>query len=136
MFVNVGNILRSAEKLNGQINHLTFQSQIQKTYAPDSHHLLAANVVASKWQEDNLLEHAMSEQIRQWLEIPGQDLTHLHTYTISHALPNQSPKSLASRGKIKQGNKLYLAGEASGNASINGALASGKKVAKAVLSDF
>jgi hypothetical protein len=74
------------------------------------------------------------DQLTGWFGRQTADWTHLRTYRIRRAQPDQSPPTLppgARPAAVAPG--VYLAGDHMETASINGALASGRRAAEAVL---
>lgn len=117
----------------GPINNLSIDSAVQPSYAPKGKHLLSATVVGEKWQHDSRLQEKVKKQIKGWMGVTPQ---HLHTYVIETALPTQDhpPPLLDYHHPRHEG--IYLAGEVVDSASINGALLSGKKIAKKIKWDL
>jgi predicted NAD/FAD-dependent oxidoreductase len=61
---------------------------------------------------------------------------HLRTYRIPYAQPEQAPPALTPwRREVRLRAGLYICGDHRDNASINGALESGRRAAEAVLED-
>jgi predicted NAD/FAD-dependent oxidoreductase len=64
------------------------------------------------------------------------DCRHLLTYRIPHALPAQAPPALSPVEKpARRSPGLYVCGDYLDTASIQGAMASGRRAAEAVLKD-
>jgi predicted NAD/FAD-dependent oxidoreductase len=61
----------------------------------------------------------------------------LKTYRILHAQPEQTPPALVPPERpARLADGLYVAGDHRTNASINGAMVSGRRAAEAVLQDL
>jgi len=73
-------------------------------------------------------------QAAGWFGGGPADWRHLRTVRVDHALPDESPAARRLRpagGPLDAG--LFLCGDHCGSASINGALASGRRCAESVL---
>src|SRR6266540_3091865 len=95
---------------SGPVSHCCVPSAVSPTYAPSGRHLVSVSVL-------------------------GKDL--LATYRIEHAQPAQPVGALDPPERpVRLEPGLYLCGDHRDNASINGALASGRRAAAAVLEDL
>jgi predicted NAD/FAD-dependent oxidoreductase len=77
------------------------------------------------------------KQLASWYGQKAHGWRHLRTYRITHALPAQPAPALSVPERpvrIRPG--LYVCGDHRDNASINGAMVSGKRAAGAVLEDL
>jgi predicted NAD/FAD-dependent oxidoreductase len=86
---------------------------------------------------DAAVERDVRHQMRQWF---GTDVVatwrHLRTYRIPWAQFDQSPGTLESGGRsVRCEPGLYICGDHVEHASINGAMAAGRRAAEAVLAD-
>ncbi|MCA0268950.1 MAG: FAD-dependent oxidoreductase [Bacteroidetes bacterium] len=123
----------------GPIHNLAVVSNAQPSYAPPGRHLVSVVVTGHPENTDEAtLEAAVRRQLGAWY---GQNLvsvwTHLKTYRIPYALPNQRPPALARRDadpRLDVGR--YRCGDYTETASINGALRSGRLAAEALLADL
>jgi hypothetical protein len=120
----------------GPINTLSLISAVQPAYSPEDFHLLSASIVDPAWMSKDSLEEDVKEEISHWLKIPKTHFIHLKTYDIPGALPMQDhPPPLSDYHHPRLAN-VYLAGELVDGASINGALASGRKIAERIIRDL
>lgn len=119
----------------GPLNSAVVVSQASERYAPPGAHLVAASVVGRAPQSERQmeqLEREVREQLQRWF---GPDVTRwavVGGYPIVQALPlcrhldwQQSPPRVADG--------IYLCGDYRESPSIQGALASGRRAAEAVL---
>jgi phytoene dehydrogenase-like protein len=131
---------------DGPVNHAAVMSNVSAEYAPAGAHLVCANVVGRAPQseaERAELEQEVRTQMRRWF---GQQVGQWEVvggYFIPHALPmqryaewEQGPTSVKSstsgRGKKEEAQEIFLCGDYCETASIQGALASGRRTAEAV----
>jgi predicted NAD/FAD-dependent oxidoreductase len=86
------------------------------------------------------LEKGVRKQLISWFGQEYDKLEHLKTMKIERALPDQSPPWLdMPRKAIKiddAGRTLYVCGDHRDNASINGAMVSGRRAAEQILKDL
>jgi phytoene dehydrogenase-like protein len=121
----------------GPVNNLCVPSQIAPSYAPAGRSLVSASVLGDPPQSDEELEAAVRAQLGGWFGPAVRDWRHLRTYRISHALPAKTPPSLepADRAvRLRPG--LSVCGDHRETASIQGAMASGRRAAQAVLEEL
>lgn len=86
---------------------------------------------------DPALLQPVVQQLRSWYGPIAEQMVHLRTYRIPDAQPDQAPPALAVPARpVRLGSGRYVCGDHRENASINGALASGRRAAEAVLSDL
>jgi phytoene dehydrogenase-like protein len=122
----------------GPVTTLCVPSRVAPAYAPPGAHLISAAVLGNPAETDEVLEAAVREQLGGWFG--GSEVAswrHLRTYRIPLALFDQCPGVLepASRPvRLQPG--LYVCGDHVENASINGAMAAGRRAAEAVVVDL
>ena len=120
----------------GPINNLAVMSQVSRRYAPKGQELIAASVVgvapgsngAIESLESAVREHAErwfgAEQVREWKPIGA--------YPIEYALPlARTTQWQASSARVMD--NLYTCSDAQEQPSLQGALASGRRAAEAIL---
>lgn len=118
----------------GPINHLAFPSVVQPSYAPAGKLLVAATVLDDPaWTgAPNLIEE-VQEQLVRWFGEAARRWRHLKSYYIERALPDQRmPPPLQGLYQIDRYPDIYLCGEYVDDASLNGALTSGRRAADAI----
>lgn len=122
---------------HGPVNHLAVMSNVAKSYAPAGAHLVCANVVGPNHLDEESLESAVRDQMASWFGEAARMWRKLRTYRIPHALPDQSPPALSEpRRPVRLRKGLYVCGDHVDQASINGAMESGRRAALAVLEDL
>ncbi|HRK32138.1 MAG TPA: NAD(P)/FAD-dependent oxidoreductase [Tepidisphaeraceae bacterium] len=121
----------------GPVNHLAVLTNAAKSYAPAGQHLISANVVGQQAMNEEQLLAAVRAQLTEWFGTEVAAWRHLKTYSIAHALPEQPAQSLAeARRPVRLQKGLYICGDHIDQASLNGAMESGRRAAEAVMEDF
>jgi len=122
----------------GPVNHLCVPSAVAPTYAPAGAALVSATVLERPGLPRGAdLEAAVLGQLADWFGSAVVGWRHLATYQIPHAQPVQPPGALdppARPVRVRPG--VYVCGDHRDNASIDGALTSGRRAADAVLEDL
>jgi hypothetical protein len=117
----------------GPINNLCVPSLVSPQYAPGKQHLVSVTVLGIHDDEARLLT-TVREQLNQWFGDQVNQWRHLRTYPIPQALPTQRPGDLTPGERpVMQRPGLYICGDHRDNASINGALTSGRRTAEAII---
>lgn len=122
----------------GPINNLCVPSLLSAAYAPPGRHLISASIVASRPAGvDRALWHAQLDeagraQLRSWFGAQVDSWVTLPTSEIPHAQPAQPSLQPVERS-VALGEGLYVCGDHRDQASINGALVSGRRAAEAIL---
>lgn len=112
----------------GPINNLCVPSVLSPSYAPAGQSLISVTSLS------NAGESAVLDQLEAWFGSPVTDWQHLRTYRIAYALPNQVVPALAvPEREVRRGPGLFVCGDHVDNASINGAMVSGRRAAQALL---
>jgi protoporphyrinogen oxidase len=117
----------------GPINNLCVPSQVAPTYAPAGRSLISVTVLEDHEDQDDLLRQVW-QQLESWFGSQVGSWSHLRSYSIPYALPVQEPPALEPVAKPSQvRDHLFVCGDYCETASINGAIASGRRAAEAVL---
>ncbi|MEM9065650.1 MAG: NAD(P)/FAD-dependent oxidoreductase [Planctomycetota bacterium] len=117
----------------GPVNHLAVPSAIQPCYAPVGRSLVYANTVGLPNASDDALEAAVRDQLGGWFPAGTGDWTLLRTLQIPNALPRAANWTVSPAPRRSGG--IYICGDHTHDPSINGALASGRIAAEAVITD-
>jgi phytoene dehydrogenase-like protein len=122
----------------GPVNNLCVPSAVAPTYAPPGAALISAAVIDRPGLPKGPdLEAAVLGQLADWFGSGVVAWRHLKTYHIPHAQPAQPPGTLDPHERpVRLRPGLYVCGDHRDTASINGALASGRRTADAVLEDL
>jgi phytoene dehydrogenase-like protein len=125
----------------GPVNHLAVMSSVAPAYAPAGHGLIYANTVGVPPVDDAALDAAARAQMRSWFGDRVDRWTLLRIVRIPCALPDQRVTSDAERvsaglrgprgAAVRPG--VYLCGDHRTNASIDGAMRSGRLTAETIL---
>jgi phytoene dehydrogenase-like protein len=121
----------------GPVNNFAVVSRVAPTYAPPGKHLVSLAVLGTHQLTDLQLGGFIIAQMKNWFGKVAASWQFLRSYRIQHAQPQQYPGALEPPQRpvrIRPG--VYVCGDHRDNASINGALASGRRAAEAVLSDL
>jgi phytoene dehydrogenase-like protein len=123
---------------DGPVNNLCVPSAVAPGYAPPGAALVSAAVLDRPGLPNGPdLEAAVLGQLADWFGSGVVAWRHLKTYHIPHAQPAQPPGTLDPPERpVRLRPGLYVCGDHRDNASINGALASGRRTADAVLEDL
>ena len=121
----------------GPVNNFAVMSQIAPSYAPVGKSLVAVSVLGMQQLTEQQLGGFIIAQMKNWFGPVARSWSYLKNYRIPHAQPQQFPGALepAQRPvRIRPG--IYLCGDHRDNASIHGAMVSGRRAAEAVLADL
>lgn len=128
--------------LNGEgkgcVNNVCVPSNVARSYAPEGQHLVSVSILGDRDEdEDREIDDEVRKDLKPWFGEQVESWRYLRTYKIKYALPDQSPPQLATPQRpVKLRPGIFVCGDHRDNASINGALASGRRTAEAVLSDL
>ncbi|MGV3525948.1 MAG: NAD(P)/FAD-dependent oxidoreductase [Candidatus Sericytochromatia bacterium] len=119
----------------GPINNAVVMSLAAPDYAPPGQHQLALSLLppalAQPWEQ---LWPRLQRQLRDWFPRHPQDWELLRDTVLPYSLPAQSVPLRAQTRRLEAG--LYLGGDHSENASINGAMRAGRLLAEALEQDL
>jgi len=121
----------------GPVNNFAVISQVAPSYAPAGTHLISATVLGTQALTEVQLGGFIIAQMKNWFGKVASNWKLIRSYKISHAQPQQYPGALeppARPVRVRPG--VYVCGDHRDNASIHGAMVSGRRAAEAVLSDF
>jgi phytoene dehydrogenase-like protein len=121
----------------GPVNHFAVLTQVAPSYAPPGKHLIAISVLGIQALTDVQLGGFIIAQMKNWFGPVARSWRFLKSYRIPHAQPQQYPGELEPPERpVRVRPGVYVAGDHRDNASINGALRSGRRAAEAVLADL
>jgi phytoene dehydrogenase-like protein len=132
-------LLNGEGRSAGPVNNAVVMTAISAGYAPPGAHLVAASVVGEAPAGQTALtrlEGAVRLHLRKWFGPVMDSWRLLAAYPLAHALPQQrhaeweqAPVQLAGTGGV------YMCGDYRETASIQGALASGRRAAETIIRD-
>lgn len=114
----------------GPINNLCVPSEAVPAYAPAGRSLVSVTILGSGPPDLD----AVGRQLRAWFGTAATDWRHLRSYRIPRALPRY-PVGAQFGQPARLAPGLYACGDHREHPSLNGALASGRRAAEAVLAD-
>lgn len=116
----------------GPINDLCVPSEVAPTYAPAGRALVSVTVLSGR---DGVDLDAVTHQLEGWFGGAVRRWTHLRTLTVDRALPRYRPGMPLERApRLTDG--LYACGDHRQHPSLDGAMASGRRAAEAVIADL
>lgn len=118
---------------NCLVNNVAIMSNISPYYAPREKHLISVSAIGLHDDSKQTLAQIFQE-LQPYFGPEVQEWKLLKTYRIPHALPNQQHvqhKVAESSLLIREG--LFMCGDHLLNGSLNGAMRSGAKAARAIL---
>lgn len=117
----------------GPVNHLAVMTDVAPSYAPDARALVTVTVLGSPEGPEQDLERATLRQLEGWYGSQVSTWERIGTYRISHGQPLQTPDRMdPPRRPVRLAEGLFVCGDHRDNASLNGALQSGGRTARAV----
>ena len=121
----------------GPVSSFCVPSTIASGYAPDGQALVSASVLGHEDTDDDSLLAAVRSQLRDWFGSATDEWRHLRTYRIQDARPALTPPALdpADR-RVRLAEDMYVCGDHRETASIQGALASGRRAAQAIMHEL
>jgi phytoene dehydrogenase-like protein len=121
----------------GPVNNFSVISQIAPSYAPASKHLISVTVLGTQALTEVQLGGFIIAQMKNWFGKVASSWRLLRSYKIAHAQPQQFPGALEPPQRpVRTRPGVYVCGDHRDNASINGAMISGRRAAEAVFSDL
>ena len=121
----------------GPVNNFAVISQVAPTYAPAGKSLVSATVLGTQQLTEQQLSGFVIAQMKNWFGPVASTWRYLKSYRIPHAQPQQFPGALEPPQRpVRVRPGVYVCGDHRDNASINGAMFSGRRAAEAVLADL
>ncbi|RLN33136.1 protoporphyrinogen oxidase [Panicum miliaceum] len=121
----------------GIVKNMFFATNVAPSYAPPGKVLVSVSLVGSFADgEDADLADEVVRELGGWFgagEVASW--THLRTYRIGFAQPDQTPPTTPARRDPRVGDGLYVCGDHWCSATFDGALVSGRRAAEALAKD-
>jgi phytoene dehydrogenase-like protein len=122
---------------HGRVNHLCVPSDVSSSYAPAGRSLVCVNLIGIAKENDDAIDALVRVELREWFGEAATAWQLLSVYRIRHALADQTVAGTsepARRVRLRAG--LYICGDHIEGPGINGALASGRRCAEAIIEDL
>lgn len=121
----------------GPVNNLVVISNVAPSYAPKGKHLVSTTVLGTHKLTDVQLSGFITAQMKNWFGKVAGTWQFLRGYYLTHAQPQQFPGALEPPQRpVRVRPGIYVCGDHRDNASIQGAMASGRRAGEAVLADL
>ena len=121
----------------GPVNNFAVISQVAPSYAPAGKSLISATVLGTQQLPDQQLSGFVIAQMKNWFGPVASTWRYLKSYRIPHAQPQQYPGALEpAQRPVRVRPGVYVCGDHRDNASIHGAMFSGRRAAESVLADL
>jgi phytoene dehydrogenase-like protein len=121
----------------GPVNNFAVISQVAPSYAPAGKHLVSTTVLGTHKLTDVQLSGFIIAQMKNWFGKVASTWQLLRGYCVTHAQPQQLPGALEPPQRpVRVRPGVYVCGDHRDNASIQGAMVSGRRAAEAVLADL
>ena len=121
----------------GPVNNFAVITKVAPSYAPAGKHLISATVLGMQELTDAQLGGFIIAQMKSWFGPVARSWKFLKSYRIPHAQPQQFPGALEPPERaVRVRPGVYVTGDHRDNASIHGAMHSGRRAAEAVLADL
>lgn len=118
---------------SGPVTSAAVMSEVSREYAPAGRSLVAAAIVGIPTDDDATLDRRTREQLGGWFGPVVDGWKLLRVYRIRHALPSQPVGTLEPWERpVRLANGLFVCGDHRDNASINGAMVSGRRAGEVV----
>jgi phytoene dehydrogenase-like protein len=130
-------ILLLAGTRGGTVNNLCVMNAVAPAYAPSGQFLISVSVLGDFPLTDEQLGGFIIADLKGWFGPAVRSWRFLRSYRIPHAQPAQLPGALDPPERpvrIRPG--VYVCGDHRDNASINGAMVSGRRAADALIDDL
>ena len=115
----------------GVVNNVCALTDVSPDYSPDERALISVSVLGLHPQE--ALPAKVRQELMGWFGECVAKWCHLRTDLIPEALPEQTPKALKHKLGYIQQKGIYVCGDHTTSASIEGAVISGKRAAEAII---
>ncbi len=115
----------------GLVNNIAVMSEVAPNYAPDREALVSVSILGDAASNDAALDAQVRTELMEWFGPEVTEWRTLRVYRVRRALPVRWP--LERRGPTAVRPGVWVAGDGTNSASIQGAMESGEQVAKMIL---
>jgi phytoene dehydrogenase-like protein len=121
----------------GPVNNLAVISNVAPSYAPAGNHLVSITVLGTHKLTEAQLSGFVIAQMKNWFGKVASTWKLLKGYYVTHAQPQQYFGALEPPQRpVRVRPGVYVCGDHRDNASIQGAMVSGRRAGEAVLADL
>jgi phytoene dehydrogenase-like protein len=121
----------------GPVNNFVVISNVVPSYAPKGKHLISTTVLGTHKLTEVQLSGFIIAQMKNWFGKVASSWQMLRGYYLTHAQPQQFPGALEPPQRpVRVRPGVYVCGDHRDNASIQGAMVSGRRAGEAVLADL
>jgi phytoene dehydrogenase-like protein len=117
----------------GQVNNVAVMSEVAPGYAPRGQALVSVSILGEAAGDDVALATQVKAELTPWFGAAVHDWKWLRTYRVRRALPVRRPLERCTPEPVRPG--VWVAGDWTNSASIQGAMESGERVAEAILGE-
>lgn len=120
----------------GKVNNLCVPSMVAPSYGNGKNQLVSVSVLGNPFPDDQTADQEVKAELKEWFGEIVSTWRLLRMYRVVNALPDQKPPKLENPHRdvrIRKG--LFVCGDHRDNASINGALISGKRAATEIVAE-
>lgn len=126
-------ILALSAQPGSLVSNLCVPSLVSPAYAPAGQHLISVSVLHTELSNDALVA-AVQKELRGWFGEALDTWRFLKAYTIHKALPRLTiPENTLTQAPARLGDGIFHCGDYLDTPSINGAMATGRRAAQAIL---
>ena len=119
----------------GPVNNVAVLSDVAPGYAPPGRALVNASLAGIAAEDDDALDARTRAQLRGWFGPQVDAWRRLRVDRVAHAQPRQAPGTLdPPQRPVRRSERLWVCGDHRDTASLNGALASGRRAGAEVAS--
>jgi phytoene dehydrogenase-like protein len=130
-------ILLLAGTRGGTVNNLCVMNAVAPNYAPAGQYLISVSALGDFPLTDDQLGGFIIADLKGWFGPVVRSWKFLRSYRIPHAQPAQPPGALDPPERpVRVRPGVYVCGDHRDNASINGAMVSGRRAADALIADL
>jgi phytoene dehydrogenase-like protein len=133
-------LLNGEGRAAGPVNNVAVMSAVSPGYAPPGAHLVVASVIGEAPAGPaalQRLDQAVRDHLKKWFGPVVDSWRTVRAYPLAHALPQQRHAEWEQTPVRVGGTRgVYMCGDYRETASIQGALASGRRAAEAVVQDL
>ncbi|MCW5964430.1 MAG: FAD-dependent oxidoreductase, partial [Bryobacterales bacterium] len=117
----------------GMVNHIAVPSDVSPRYAPPGASLISVSLIGEAALPESALADQVRAELQGWFGKQVGAWRYLRSYRIPFAQPNQDAGAFTHPQTLRASRGAWLCGDHLTDASIDGALRSGRQTAEAIL---